>query len=188
LRTRRSLDERLFVRWPRVWPALAGTLFLLPPRSRLRRALLRRATLSGWSAWSRWDFDLMLVRYAPDFQSEQAPEFVAVGMSSCYHGHAGAREWAADLREAWERVDITPVQTVDAGDRIVILGHAHTRARRSGVELESPSGQVLWFEGGLIARERWFFNWDAALRAAGVPTHTFADLGLASEHDPADSV
>src|SRR2546428_4621725 len=36
--TRRSLDDRLFVRWPRAWHALAPALLLLPPRSRLRRA------------------------------------------------------------------------------------------------------------------------------------------------------
>ena len=53
LRTRRSLDERLFVRWPRIYVAFARAFFLLPPRSRLRRALLRRQVLSGWSAWSR---------------------------------------------------------------------------------------------------------------------------------------
>ena len=103
LRTRRSLDERLFVRWPRIYVAFARAFFLLPPRSRLRRALLRRQLLSGWSAWSRGDLNLMLVRYAPDYQSVFAPEFVTVGLSSSYRGHAGVREWTADLSEAWEQ-------------------------------------------------------------------------------------
>jgi hypothetical protein len=86
--TRRSLDDRLFARWPRSYAAFARVFFLLPPRSRLRRALLRRQVLSGWSAWSRRDLDLMLVRYAPDYQPEFAPEFLAVGLSSSYRGHA----------------------------------------------------------------------------------------------------
>src|SRR5207248_10384688 len=53
LPTRRTLDERLFVRWPGAYAAFSRASLLLPPRSRLRRALLRRATLSGWAAWAR---------------------------------------------------------------------------------------------------------------------------------------
>jgi hypothetical protein len=170
LRTRRSLDERIFVRWPHAWTTLAPAFRLPPPRSRLRRALLRRAALSGWSAWARRDLDLILVRYAPDCQFEPPPEYVSAGLRSAYRGHAGAREQAADLREAWERMDITPIEIVDAGDRFVILGHVHIRARGSGVELDSEIGVANWLEQGLVARECPFFAWDEALRAASIPT------------------
>ncbi len=181
--TRRSLDDRLFVRWPRAWQAFARVVLLLPPRSRLRRALLRRAALSGWSAWSRGDLDLMLVRYAPDYQSEFAPEFVTVGLSSSYRGHAGIREWTADLSEAWEQMELTPQEIVDAGDRVVALGRFRSRGSGSGVELESPVGQAVWVERGLVARERVFFDWDEALAAAGLPTNAPGDLGLIPEAD-----
>jgi ketosteroid isomerase-like protein len=181
LRTCRSLDERLFVRWPRVYAALSRALLRLPPRSRLRRALLRRQVLSGWSAWSRGDLDLMLVRYAPDYQSVFAPEFVTVGLSSSYRGHAGIREWTADLREAWEQMELTLHEIVDAGDRLVNLGRFRSRGRGSGVELDSPVGQALWSERGLVARERLFFDWAEALAAAGLPRDAPADLGLSPE-------
>jgi hypothetical protein len=67
LPTRRTLDERLFVRWPGVWPALSRAGQALPPRSRLRRAGLLRSALSGWGAWVRGDLDLVLVRFSPNF-------------------------------------------------------------------------------------------------------------------------
>jgi ketosteroid isomerase-like protein len=181
LRTRRSLDERLFVRWPRIYVAFARAFFLLPPRSRLRRALLRRQVLSGWSAWSRGDLNLMLVRYAPDYQSVFAPEFVTVGLSSSYKGHAGVREWTADLSEAWEQMELTLHEIVDAGDRLVNLGRFRSRGSGSGVELDSPTGQALWVERGLVARERVFFDWDEALAAAGLPRDALADLDLATD-------
>jgi ketosteroid isomerase-like protein len=181
LRTRRSLDERLFVRWPRTFQVLARAVLLLPPRSRLRRALLRRSVLSGWSAWSRGDLDLMLVRYAPDYQSVFAPEFVTVGLSSSYRGHAGIREWTADLSEAWGEMEVTLNEIVDAGDRLVNLGRFCARGRGSGVELDSPTGQAVWFERGLVARERVFFDWDEALAAAGLPTNAPGDLDLAAD-------
>src|SRR5687768_6056220 len=57
LPTRRTLYERLLVRWPGLWPALARAAQILPPRSRVRRAGLRGAALSGWGAWVRGDLD-----------------------------------------------------------------------------------------------------------------------------------
>jgi hypothetical protein len=74
------------------------------------------------------------------------------------------------LRESWEKADTTPLEIVDAGNRLVNLGEVHIRARGSGVELDSPLGQALWIERGLVVRERWFLDWDAALRAADIST------------------
>ena len=169
LRTRRSFDERLLVRWPRIWPALARPSLRLLPRSGRRHALLRRAALSGWSAWARGDLELMLVRYAPDCLFESPPEYVSAGMRGAYYGHAGAREQAADLRESWEQMDITPLEIVDAGERFVILGHVHIRGRGSGAEWDSEIGVAYWLEQGLVVRQCPFFDWDEALRAAGIP-------------------
>jgi ketosteroid isomerase-like protein len=170
LQTRRSLDERLSVRWPGVYTALARAFLHLPPRSRLRRALLRRQVLSGWAAWTRGDLDLMLVRYAPDYHFEPQREMVTAGMRSVYRGHAGFREAAADLRDAWERADLTPLELFDAGDVFVVLGHFQPRGGGSGIELDSPFGGVYSVERGLVVRERLFFDWDEALRAAGIST------------------
>jgi hypothetical protein len=131
----------------------------------------------------------MLVRYAPDCQFETDPEWAAMGVRSSYRGHSGAREEAVEIREVFERFDTTPLEAVDAGDRIIILGHVHTRARGSGVELDSQIGSAYWLERGLIVRECQFLEWDAALRAAGIPVRTLAELGLASaaaQTHPAD--
>jgi ketosteroid isomerase-like protein len=179
-RSRRTLDERLFVRWPRAYAALGSFFLLLPPRSRLRRALLRRNWLSGWSALARGDLDLMLVRFARDCELEVGP-LVGVGMRSSYRGHAGVREVVADLSEAFERMELTPFEILDAGDRIVFLGHLHIRGGGSGVELDSPFAEVLWAERGLIVRDNTFFDWDAALRVAGIPTNAPGDLDLAAD-------
>lgn len=170
LPTRRTLDERLLVRWPRVFPALSRAVQLLPPRSRIRRASLRRNALSGWGAWVRGDLELCLVRFAPEYHYDPAPEWLIAGMPTEYRGHAGLREWSADLREAWEFVDHTPLEVVDAGDVLAFLCQIRLRARTSRIELDSRLGQVFWIERGLIVRERDFSDWGEALRAAGIPT------------------
>ena len=82
---------------------------------------MRRSALSGWGAWVRGDLDLCLVRFSPDFHYDAPPEWLTAGMPSVYRGHAGLREWSADLREAWEWIDHTPLEVVDAGDVIAFL-------------------------------------------------------------------
>jgi ketosteroid isomerase-like protein len=167
--TRRPFEDRLFVRWPGAYAASARAGERLPPRSRLRRALVRHAVLSGWEAFARGDLELLLTRYAPDCRLEPPPEWTAAGMRSSYEGHAGWREWAADWREAWERMDLTSLEIVEAGNPVVVLGHLHQRARESGIELDVPYGSVYWTERGLIVRESHFVNFDETLRAAGIP-------------------
>jgi uncharacterized protein len=85
-----------------------------------------------------------------------------------YRGHAGLREWFAELREGWEILDHTPLEVVDAGDVVAFLCKIRLRARASGIELDSRLGQVFWVEGGLIVREHDFSDWDEALRVVGI--------------------
>ncbi len=168
LPTRRTLDERLMVRWPGAWAALSRAVNRLPLRSRLRQALLRNSALSGWGAWVRGDLDLCLVRFAPEWHYDPPREWLIAGMPTVYRGHAGFREWAADLHEAWEFLDHTPLEVVDAGGVLIFLCQIRLRARISGIELDSRLGQVFWIERGLIVRESDFSDWDEALRAAGI--------------------
>ena len=169
LPTRRPFEDRIFVRWPGAWALLAWAGERLPPRSRLRRALVRRTLLSGWEAFVRGDLDLILVRYAPDCYLVPPHEWTAAGMRSSYRGHAGWREWAADWFDAWERMELTSVEIIDAGNPVVVLGQVHQRARESGIELDSPYGSVYWTEQGLIVRESHFVDLDETLRAACAP-------------------
>ena len=116
----------------------------------------------------RGDLDLCLVRFAPDYHYDPPREWLIAGMPSVYRGHAGLRQWAADLHEAWEFLDHTPLELVDAGGVLAFLCQIRLRARTSGIELDSRLGQVFWIERGLIVRESDFGNWDEALSAIGV--------------------
>jgi ketosteroid isomerase-like protein len=172
LPTRRTLDERVFVRSPGLFTALSRAVLRLPPRARLRRAFVRRSVLVGWGAWARGDLEVMLLRWAPDCQLELLPELVAAGMRSTYRGHAGICELAADWRDTWEENIPFPQEIIDVGNPIIALGHLHLRARGSGVEFDLPIAFVWWFERGLIVRQRDFSDWEEALRAAGIAATT----------------
>jgi hypothetical protein len=90
-------------------------------------------------------------------------------MPSAYRGHAGLRQWAADLREAWEFLDHRPLELADAGERFAFLCKIRLRARRSRIELDSYAGQVFWVRGGLIVRELDLDDWDEAIRLVSSP-------------------
>jgi ketosteroid isomerase-like protein len=134
----------------------------------LRRALLVRNALSGWGAWVRGDLDLCLVRFAPEFHYNPPRAWLVAGMPTVYRGHAGLRQWASDLREAWDFLDHTPLEVVDAGHMVAFLCRIRLRGRTSGIELESRLGQVFWTERGLIVRESDYSDWDDALGVIGV--------------------
>jgi ketosteroid isomerase-like protein len=168
LPTNRTLDERLFVRWPTLYAAFSRAGQRLPRRSRLRRALLRRSALSGWGAFVRGDFDLMFVRFAPNLEYNPPREWLAAGMRSVYRGQAGLREWAADMRDAWEWIENQPLEVLDAGDVLVFRNKIRLRAVGSGIEFDSTYAFVMWIEEGLIVRESDFSDWDEALRTAGI--------------------
>jgi ketosteroid isomerase-like protein len=175
-RRSRNLEERLMVRFPGAWRALTALgqrTFSL--RSRLRRALLRRNVVSGWDAASRRDFELMLVRYAPDVELEFDPEFEPLGMGGTFRGQEGLlKMYQAFAGDAWERWDVTPAMVLDLGDRVVVLGVFRMPGTASGLQFEREWAQLMTVRDGLVVRDQGFFGWDKGLRAAGLDPDAIA--------------
>jgi hypothetical protein len=106
----RSLDERIFVRFPSLYRALAGRLFQLPPRSRLRRLILDRVARRAVAAANRRDLEVLLygVHPAIEFELPDSPEggYVPPDLTGVHRGHAGYRYMWEGMLEAWP--DLTP--------------------------------------------------------------------------------
>jgi hypothetical protein len=174
-RRSRNLEERLMVRFPGGWRALSAlALRLLSPRSRLRRALLRRAVVSGWDAATRYDYELMLVRYARDVEIEFDSDFEALGLGGTFRGHDGMVKVIGAFEEAWERRESLPALILDLGDRLLNLGTFRLPGTASGLEFEREFAQLSTPRGGLVARDQYFFGWDRGLRAAGLDPDAIA--------------
>jgi hypothetical protein len=145
-----------------------GRLARLSPRSRLRRALLCRATVSGWDASARKDFELMLLRYAPDVEVEFDPDFEALGLGGTARGHEGMVKMLDAFEEAWERRQSIPALLLDLGGQVLVLGTFRLPGSASGLEFAREFAQLSTPRGGLVARDQYFFGWDKGLRAAGL--------------------
>jgi ketosteroid isomerase-like protein len=173
----RNLAERLEVRFPSLCRRLYALAQrrVLTPRSRLRRAILRRGNISGWAAFNRGDFELMLARYAPDVEFEFDPGEQTLGRSGTFRGHeAMARALAEQYFEGWGQFGLEPAYILDLGDRVLCLGFQHARGHASGVQLEQENAQLVTVREGLVTRDVHFFTWEEGLRAAGLDPDAIA--------------
>jgi ketosteroid isomerase-like protein len=174
-RRSRTFDERLVARFPSLYRRFSALVLGLSPRSRLRRAVLRRAYVSGLAAFKRGDFKLMLVRYSPEVEFEFNPGLQTLGLTGTFRGHAGRVDALGKLAEAFDSLEIEPAYVLDLGDRVLGLGFFRARARESGVPLEQKLVQLITpGDNGLVAREKTFFSWEEGMRAAGLDPNAIA--------------
>jgi ketosteroid isomerase-like protein len=113
-----------------------------PDKAR-RRFLLehayRRFNATGEFDWELLDPDVEwnAFRFAPVWQ---------------YYGHAGVRQWLADVGGMFEELRIEPEEFVDAGDRVVVVSRMRGRGKGSGADVEQALVSVWTFRDERIVR------------------------------------
>jgi hypothetical protein len=118
---------------------------------------------------SRHDFELMLVRYAPDVVYEADARFQSLGIPGSARGRAEMAHVLEEIIDVWNRLAFAPAAVVDlGGESIIGLGAVRAQGQRSGIELGGETAQLLTIERGLVVHERDFSRWDDALRAAAL--------------------
>jgi ketosteroid isomerase-like protein len=169
-RSSRTLDQRLFLRFPRWAAAGARVIGRLPPSSRLRQAMLSRAARLAAEALNRRDVDAILVTYDPDYEFEPAHEFIEGGfMPPCYRGPAGYHEFVSDWSDVWgDDLRLEPLEVIDLGTRVVVLYDVLTRAQTSGVPLTGKWATVSTLKNGRAIRDQVYLDHAEALEAVGL--------------------
>jgi ketosteroid isomerase-like protein len=168
-RSQRTLDQRLYLRFPGLASASARRLAKLPPTSHLRRAALRRASRLALEAYNRRDMDAVGIGYHPQFQYHPARHWVESGMvEPSYRGLEGHKRYVASTAEVFgSEVYVKPVELVDAGKRFAVLANVPMRAQASGVELTEEFALVTTLKEGLLFRVREYYDHAEALEAVG---------------------
>jgi ketosteroid isomerase-like protein len=169
--TRRTLDERIFIRFPALARAVARAWSRLPPRSRLRRSLTAHIWRSGIEAANRQDFDVLLLALDPAFELELteslAGGYTLPDLVGVHRGHEGyVRVWQR-LFEVWD-LKFEPEEVIDFGDRLLAAGRVTAQGRRTGIALDTPLFSLITIRRGLFARQQDFSDREEALDAAGL--------------------
>jgi ketosteroid isomerase-like protein len=165
-RQRRSLDERLFVRFPVLFRRFGDIWMRLPPRSRLRRLLLTRLLQRGCASGNRRDFEVMCAGLDPDIEYRAPREGLPPDLDAVMHGHDGYLQVWRYWLDAFEDIRFEPEEVLDLGDRILVTSHLRGRGSGSGVDVSRQVFQVIEFRRGLAVRQEDFQDREKALEAA----------------------
>ena len=121
--------------------------------------LLRRY----FDAANRRDFDEVMDIYAEDVVMI-VPDAWLIG--GTFEGKDAVGRWFGD----WYRTfgggpQFEVVDTVEHGERVALAAQAHSRGRRSGVELDADYFYVFRIEDGKIVHLQFYASWSEALEA-----------------------
>jgi ketosteroid isomerase-like protein len=83
-----------------------------------------------------------------------------------YRGHEGVLRAVESWFEPAKWVLVEFEQIIDAGDRLVSIHKARTKARHTGIEIETPLAYLWTLRDGKIVHFRAFVDVDQALQAA----------------------
>jgi len=169
--TRRTLDERVFIRFPALVRAFCFVYARLPPSSRLRRAFTARSTRRFADAFNRRDWDVLLPFLHPEFEFEGAEGPVGGYFPDLPKVHNGRDDYLHMLEtlvEEWEELTLQSEEVIDLGDRLFGVSHVTGHGRLSGIALDIHLFQVVTLRNGMIVHQRDFGDRDRALEAAGL--------------------
>jgi ketosteroid isomerase-like protein len=180
-RSARTVRQRLYIRFPQLGQAFARAVDALPPRSRLRQAMISRAFEFATDALNRRDMDAALIAYRPDRELYPPPEWVEAGfVESCYRGPDGFRRYISELDDVWGgNLRVEPAELIDLGDRLVMLAGLSSRAEASGLALSSEYATVMTLRAGEVVRQVDYTSHTDALEAAGLPQRVGHGRGYA---------
>jgi ketosteroid isomerase-like protein len=163
---RRSLDQRLYVRFPALYRMHADSVMRLSPRSRLRRLLLARSVGLAYAAANRRDFDLVLLGWDPGSEYHPSGDLLPPDLETVFYGHDGyLRLWRYWL-DAFEDIRWDPEEILDFGDRFLVTTQQRGRGSGSGVAVSEPVFQLFTVRRGLVVRQEDFLDRSKALEAA----------------------
>ena len=115
----------------------------------------------AYKLFSRGDREGFVAMFTPDVVIHSSG--VLPGTDAVYRGHDGVRKWWADLRESWERFELTHRVEAAEGDLCLIDVAIHGRGASSGVDVEQQVWHVIEMTG-TRTREHWsFWDHDSAL-------------------------
>jgi ketosteroid isomerase-like protein len=164
---RRRLLERAGLRFRRLFNFFAKATWQLP-KSRLRRALIRRWVRTSWEAFNRGDLEATFLLYHPDCQSIFPSEMATIGLEPGTYDRDERVRFQQRVLDEWDELRFEPSELLDFGNRLMSIGHMSLRGLRSGVPVDTEWVAMLTTLDGRVVREQIFLNHAEALKAAGL--------------------
>ena len=169
--SRRRLDERLVLRFPSIKGLVARVWSSLPPRSRLRQAIVRRFVRQGFEAANRRDYEATFAFYDRDIEFTPPTGLVGLGAQATYRGVEARIRFEQNWRAEWGDFRYEPDEFTDLGDRFLAIGRIRSSGLTSGAATDTDYANLFTLSNGRVIREQVFFDHADALQAAGLSEH-----------------
>jgi len=115
------------------------------------------------------DVSTVLALYDPAVELDASRvQIVGFMGQEVYRGHDGLRRFFGEWHEAWESIDYSFEELIDAGEQVVSVVTRRARGRASGADVEWPLALVWTLREGRVTRLVWFPTRTDALAAAGL--------------------
>ncbi len=121
---------------------------------------------ASFAAIARGDLEGLLELYDPGIKF--LPLTGTQVESGGYSGHAGVRDYFAEVADLWEELRPYAENVEVIGNDVVVLGGCAVRGRGSQVESDSPMAWVITVRNGKITSHRGYRTSLEALDAAGL--------------------
>ena len=165
---RRSLDQRLFVRFPALYRLLADGFLRLPLRSRFRRVMLAGFMARIYAAANRRDFEVVLLGWHPESEYRPSTELMPPDLEPVFQGHEGyLRLWRYWL-DAFEDIRWDPEEMLDFGAKLLVTTKQRGHGSGSGVSVSEPVFQLLHSDEAWLSGRTDFLDRSEALEAVGL--------------------
>ena len=115
-------------------------------------------------AFAARDADALVAVLSEDVVFEPASTEVAI--RAPFRGHAGMREYLAEVERDWEQFDVAVSEVREAPPYVVALGRVY--ARSGGFVADNPIAFVWEVRAEAVVWGRTFTDRSAALRFAGI--------------------
>ena len=165
-RDRRSLDERLALRAPRLTQRAIRAVMGRPAGSRLRKAAFTRAVRVGYAANNRLDYDALFALFHPEAIFRAIGYATPLDLPDEVHGVESMRAFINTQRAGFDQLRYEPREIADPGGsrfgaRLLFVANAR------GLEVEQEAGTTWTLEDGWVVRQDVYDSYDAALAALG---------------------
>jgi ketosteroid isomerase-like protein len=167
--SRRHVEERLGLRFPRALAFMAQTVSRLHPGSRLRQALVRRAVQLSFEATNRGDYEAVFMLYHPEVETTTPPLFAGLGDESVIRGREERVRFQRRWNAEWGEVRFEPEEVIDLGARrVLVVGRIKGSGLGSGASFENEWANLVTLSDGRVIREQAFIDHAEALKAVGL--------------------
>jgi ketosteroid isomerase-like protein len=121
----------------------------------------------AFARWNERDIDYWIRHAHPDVEiwSKYASPDKGGGP---YRGHAGMREWRAEIDRNFELHEVFADEVCDLGGKVLVFGGVHFGGETSGFDMRHPFAWVCEMRDGALARMFFYSSQAEALESAGL--------------------